>query len=82
MDSVSEKMRVLIADIMEEDEPVDVNAELVNDIGMASIDFVELIVAIEKEFGVTITNETFSSPQTVHSLSALVAQKMPQKEPV
>jgi acyl carrier protein len=73
---VSEKLKGVISAIMELDEPLNDSDSLVNDIGMASIDFVELIVAIEKEFGITIDNDAFSAPMTIRSLSDLLVQSV------
>lgn len=81
MTHASEKLKLIISDIMELDEPIDDTTDLVNDIGMASIDFVELTVAIEKAFGVSVPNEVFSRTVTVHSLSTLISQLAAQKEP-
>lgn len=74
MDSITEKLKVTIADIMEWDEPIDDHADLVSDLGMASIDFVELTVAIEKKFEVTVPIEVLSTATTVDSLASWIAE--------
>lgn len=77
---VTEKLKVLIADIMEFDESIEDDANLVNDLGMASIDFVELAVAIEKKFGVPVPIEVFSQVATVRSLSGWITERLAQVE--
>jgi acyl carrier protein len=49
---------------------------------MASIDFVELTVAIEKKFGVTVPIEVLSTATTVDSLSSWIAQHTATAEKV
>jgi acyl carrier protein len=82
MNPITEKLKATIADIMEWDEPIDDQADLVSDLGMASIDFVELTVAIEKKFGVAVPIEVLSNATTVHSLADWIAQRTATAEEV
>jgi acyl carrier protein len=74
MNPIAETLKGTIADIMEWDEPIDDQADLVSDLGMASIDFVELTVAIEKKFGVAVPIEVLSNTTTVDSLARWIAE--------
>jgi acyl carrier protein len=79
-----EELKQIIAVVMELDpgQPIEDDADLINDLGMASIDFVELTVAIEKKFGVPVPIEVLSDTSTVYALSTWIAQHTAQVERV
>lgn len=51
------------------------SAHLVNDIGMDSLDIVELTILIEREFQIQIDDATASDINTVHDLYSFVKQR-------
>ena len=55
MSGTTKKLQDMITTIMEPDDEVKPEDLLTDNIGMASIDYVELAVAIEKDFGVVVS---------------------------
>ncbi len=64
--NVEEKVKSIIADQLSVDEgQVKPEASFINDLGADSLDTVELIMALEEEFGVEISDEEAEKIQTV-----------------
>lgn len=60
-DSILPKLRSMIADSLAVDESTVVpEARLIDDLGADSLDFVDLVFAIEKEFGVKVREADFN----------------------
>lgn len=60
-DSILPKLRSMIADSLAVDESrVVPDARLIDDLGADSLDFVDLVFAIEKEFGVKVREADFN----------------------
>ena len=53
-------------------EEIRVDAKLVDDLGMDSLDAVELAIATEREFRVEISDEQVAKLETVADITALV----------
>jgi acyl carrier protein len=53
-------------------EEIRVDAKLVDDLGMDSLDAVELAIATEREFKVEISDEQVAKLETVADITALV----------
>ena len=53
-------------------EAITSEAKLVDDLGVDSLDFVELVIATEEAFGVSISEELFSEVKTVRDVAELV----------
>lgn len=69
--AVYEKIKQLIVDELSVDESkISPEARLVEDLGADSIDAVELIMKVEDEFNVQISDETLQSIKTVNDLVA------------
>lgn len=66
MSEVAEKVKAIIVDKLgvDEAEVVD-SANFTNDLGADSLDTVELIMELEKEFGISIPDEVAQSISTV-----------------
>lgn len=62
-----------------EDKVVD-DAKFVDDLGADELDFVELIMDIEEEFGFAITDDDAEKINTVGDLIAHVKGKLEQKQ--
>lgn len=68
-----EKVRAIIANELNIDESkVTLEASLSEDLGADSLDAVELIMALEDEFGVTVSDDDAQSIRTVGDIVALV----------
>jgi len=68
MSNVEEKVKSIIADQLSVDEAqVKPEASFINDLGADSLDTVELIMALEEEFGIEISDEEAEKIQTVQA---------------
>lgn len=66
--NVEEKVKSIIADQLSVDEAqVKSEASFINDLGADSLDTVELIMALEEEFGIEISDEQAEKIQTVQA---------------
>ena len=66
--NVEEKVKSIIADQLNVDEAdVKPEASFINDLGADSLDQVELIMALEEEFGIEISDEQAEKIQTVQA---------------
>ena len=66
--TVEEKVNSIIADQLSVDEAeVKPEASFINDLGADSLDTVELIMALEEEFGIEISDEEAEKIQTVQA---------------
>jgi len=64
--NIEEKVKSIIADQLSVDEAeVKIEASFMNDLGADSLDIVELIMALEEEFGIEISDEEADKIQTV-----------------
>ncbi|MGN6362597.1 MAG: acyl carrier protein [Thermomicrobiales bacterium] len=64
--SVNEKLRKIIADQLGvEEERVTPDAHFIEDLNADSLDLVELIMALEEEFGIEISDEEANQLTTV-----------------
>ena len=71
--STIDKVKQLIADQLGKDvSEITDDKDLVKDLGADSLDAVELIMAIEEEFGVTISDEDGSNVKTVKDVVSLI----------
>lgn len=67
--SVFERVRKLIVDELNVDmQKVQMETHLVDDLGADSLDAVELIMAIEEEFGVEINDDAAQNMKTVKDI--------------
>jgi acyl carrier protein len=66
--NIEEKVKSIIADQLSVDESqVKPEASFINDLGADSLDTVELIMALEEEFGIEISDEEAEKIQTVQA---------------
>jgi acyl carrier protein len=66
--TIEEKVKSIIADQLSVDEAqVKPEASFINDLGADSLDTVELIMALEEEFGIEISDEDAEKIQTVQA---------------
>ena len=66
--NIEEKVKHIIADQLSvEEAQVKPEASFINDLGADSLDTVELIMALEEEFGIEISDEEAEKIQTVQA---------------
>jgi acyl carrier protein len=66
--TIEEKVKSIIADQLSvEESTVKPEASFINDLGADSLDTVELIMALEEEFGIEISDEEAEKIQTVQA---------------
>ncbi len=72
-DDIMEKVRSVIVDQLSVDE-VDVTEEasFIDDLGADSLDIVELVMALEEEFGISIPDEEAENIKTVGDAIAFI----------
>lgn len=66
MDTVIERLRKIVIDHLgAEPDKVSGNASFIDDLGADSLDVVELVMALEEEFGVQIPDDAADGIETV-----------------
>ena len=76
-ENVADKIKTIIADKMgiELAKVVD-EARFIDDLGADSLDTVELVMALEEEFGIEISNEEGAAIQSVKDAISFVQSKI------
>ncbi|MBR5260999.1 MAG: acyl carrier protein [Oscillospiraceae bacterium] len=70
---VYEKLRAIIADQLGIDaDDIGMDTHILNDLGADSLDLVELIMALEDEFNLVITDETARELYTVREITEFI----------
>ena len=70
---ILEKVKKLIAsELMVDESKITLESSLSEDLGADSLDAVELIMALEDEFGVTVSDDVAQSIRTVGDIVELV----------
>jgi acyl carrier protein len=71
-----EKIRTIIAEQLEvQEEEVVPEASFADDLGADSLDLVELVMAMEEEFGIEITDEEAERIQTVQDAVNFIEER-------
>lgn len=74
--TIEERVKTIIAEQLNiAIETVTADANFINDLGADSLDTVELVMAVEEEFGVEISDEDAEKAQTVADLIKFIEQK-------
>jgi acyl carrier protein len=74
-----QRLRLLTVDVLDlRDERVEPEARFSDDLGADSLDLVELVEALEEEFGVRIDDEELADITTVAEAYSLLATKLDQ----
>ena len=77
MASVDEKIKHIIVEQLSVDEAeVKPEASFIDDLGADSLDVVELVMALEEEFGVEVPEEELEGIDTVGQAYELVSNKL------
>jgi len=65
-DEIMDKVRVVIVDQLNvEEDDINEEASFIDDLGADSLDIVELVMALEEEFGISIPDEEAENIKTV-----------------
>ncbi len=76
-ENVADKVKAIIADKLGVDPAKVVDeARFVDDLGADSLDTVELVMALEEEFGVEISNEEGQEIQSVKDAVSFIEKKI------
>ncbi len=74
---VFDKVREILASQFGSDgDTIDENTDIANDLGADSLDLVELMMSLEEEFGVLITDEMAKEVKTVGELVNLLEENL------
>jgi acyl carrier protein len=74
---IIEKVNGFLIDEFEiEEGALDLDAHLVDDLGIESLDFVDIVVTIEKEFGFKVKREEFTEVRTLKDLYAYIEKRI------
>ncbi|MBR0144486.1 MAG: acyl carrier protein [Clostridia bacterium] len=74
---IFEKVKALLCDNLGIDEnDVTMDANLIDDLNIDSLDVVELIMAVEEEFGIEIPDEDVEKVTTVGNMVDYIASKL------
>jgi acyl carrier protein len=76
-DEIFDKVKVVIVDQLnvEEDDVAD-EASFVDDLGADSLDIVELVMALEEEFGISIPDEQAEKIKTVGDAVGFISENL------
>ena len=70
---VFDKVKELLASQLEMDaEKISEDTDIINDLGADSLDVVEMIMMLEEEFGIVITDESIYSYKTVGEIASFI----------
>lgn len=74
-DEIMDKVRAVIVDQLGvQEDDVTEDASFVDDLGADSLDIVELVMALEEEFGISIPDEEAENIKTVGDAVAFIAK--------
>jgi len=74
------EIRSIVAEILEIDESkITPDARFVEDLGADSLDTVELVMALEEEFGIEIPDEDAEKAKTVQDVIDYISKKLIQE---
>jgi acyl carrier protein len=66
---------ILINDFEINPDLIKTKADLIQEVGLDSLDFVDFVVSIEKKFGVKLISEDFKDVKTIEDLYNLIINK-------
>jgi len=72
-EEIIEKVNEFLIDEFEiEESTLQLNAHLIDDLGIESLDFVDIVVIIEKEFGFKVKREEITKVRTLSDLYSYI----------
>ena len=66
----------LIDEFEIEESALEPNAHLIDDLGIESLDFVDIVVTIEKEFGFKVKREEITKVRTLNDLYNYIEERI------
>ena len=76
-EEIIEKVNEFLIDEFEIDEgALKPDAHLINDLGIESLDFVDIVVTIEKEFGFKVKREEITEVRTLEDLYTYIEKRV------
>jgi acyl carrier protein len=74
---IIEKVNEFLIDEFEiEENALTLDANLIDDLGIESLDFVDIVVAIEKEFGFKVKREEITEVRTLNDLYNYIEERV------
>ena len=74
---IIEKVNTFLVDEFEiEDSALGPDAHLIDDLGIESLDFVDIVVTIEKEFGFKVKREEITNVRTLKDLYDYIEKRV------
>lgn len=74
-EEIIEKVNDFLIDEFEiEESALQLDAHLINDLGIESLDFVDIVVIIEKEFGFKVKREEITKVRTLNDLYSYIEE--------
>lgn len=75
------KIEQIVNDFLIDEFEIDENlispdAKLIDDLGIESLDFVDIVVIIEKEFGIKVKREEISDVRTLNDLYSYIEKNV------
>ena len=78
METIEKVISILSEQLGMDEYEINGNSDFVNDLGMDSLDTVEIIMAVEKEFNLTIQDNEVDGIRTVNDLVKKIEEKLAQ----
>lgn len=72
MDTYSKVVSIIAEQLGISEESINANSDVVKDLGADSIDIVQLLMAMEDEFGVTVTEDDADRLKTVGDIVKII----------
>ena len=73
---IVDKVNEFLIDEFEiEESALELDAHLIDDLGIESLDFVDIVVTIEKEFGFKVKREEITEVRTLSDLYAYIEER-------
>lgn len=72
MDTMEKVVTLLSEQLGVDKDTINADSDVVKDLGADSIDVVQLLMAMEDEFGVTVTEDDASNLKTVEDIVSLI----------
>jgi len=77
MNNVEDQLKKIVANHLGRNvEELDINNELINDLGGDSLDAVEITLAIEEQFGIKIQDAEYVELKTLREYAELIKTKL------
>ena len=74
---IIEKVNEFLIDEFEiEESALEMDAHLIDDLGIESLDFVDIVVVIEKEFGFKVKREEITDVRTLNDLYSYIEKHL------